>query len=155
MNVPVYTVWGACEDVAILERIRIAAPSSISIPSDPSTLPPSASTWNEPSKTGYSIHNLTVLDEATTRVLDIGGVKLRLFGLGGAVVSHKFFDNGAGTSTIAGGGGTMWTTILQVGEIVDTAQKVCNFPFPELTGAISADSLQSLVRSTMLPKLVF
>lgn len=96
-----------------------------------------------------------MLDEATTRVLDIGGVKLRLFGLGGAVVSHKFFDNGAGTSTIAGGGGTMWTTILQVGEIVDTAQKVCNFPFPELTGAISADSLQYLVRSTMLPKLVF
>lgn len=49
---------------------------------------------------------------------------MRLFGLGGAVVSHKLFDNGTGTATIAGGGGTMWTTVLQIGELVDTAQKV-------------------------------
>jgi len=65
-----------------------------------------------------------VLDEATTRVLVIGGVRLRLFGLGGAVVSHKLFDNGQGNATIAGGMGTMWTTMLQIGELVDTAQKV-------------------------------
>ncbi|GAA6057132.1 hypothetical protein JCM3770_004837 [Rhodotorula araucariae] len=130
LNVPVYTVWGACEDVAILEKIRLAPPSAQSIPVDPSKVapaPPNAST--RPSSIpatppSYAIPNLTVLDEATTRVLLIGGVRLRLFGLGGAVVPHKLFDNGAGTATIAGGQGTMWTTMLQIGELVDTAQKV-------------------------------
>ncbi|GAA5821920.1 hypothetical protein JCM11251_004780 [Rhodosporidiobolus azoricus] len=130
LNVPVYTVWGACEDVAILEKIRLAPPSAQSIPTDPSKVapaPPSASTRPHSISTtppSYSIPNLTVLDEATTRVLLIGGVRLRLFGLGGAVVPHKLFDNGSGTATIAGGQGTMWTTILQIGELVDTAQKV-------------------------------
>ncbi|BGP07053.1 hypothetical protein JCM10049v2_002883 [Rhodotorula toruloides] len=131
LNVPVYTVWGACEDVAILEKIRLAPPSAQSIPSDPSTLAPAPpSTATRPSfgtlpmtPPSYSIPNLTVLDEATTRVLLIGGVRLRLFGLGGAVVPHKLFDNGTGTATIAGGQGTMWTTVLQIGELVDTAQK--------------------------------
>ncbi|KAK4055756.1 hypothetical protein OIV83_000303 [Microbotryomycetes sp. JL201] len=123
LNVPVYTVWGACEDVSILEKIRLAAPSELSIPADPSKVVPPPT--ERPTKTpGYSIPNLTVLDEATTRLLNIGGLKLRLFGLGGAVVPHKLFDNGSGTATIAGGSGTMWTTVLQVGELVDTAQKV-------------------------------
>jgi hypothetical protein len=97
LQVPVFTVWGACEDVVILEKFR-------------------ANT--------YSIENLHVLDEATTRCLDVGGVKLRLFGLGGALVLHKIFDNGEGNATIAGGQGTMWTTALQIGELVDTAQRV-------------------------------
>lgn len=97
LQVPVYTVWGACEDVIILEKIRSGA---------------------------YSIENLHVIDEATTRCLDVGGVKLRLLGLGGALVSHKLFDNGDGNATIAGGQGTMWTTALQIGELVDTAQRV-------------------------------
>lgn len=126
LNVPVYTVWGACEDVAILEKIRLAAPSLLNVSSDPSVVPPPPAPPANGTRTtsGYSIPNLTVLDEATTRVLLIGGVRLRLFGLGGAVVSHKLFDNGTGTATIAGGGGTMWTTVLQIGELVDTAQKV-------------------------------
>ena len=97
LQVPVFTVWGACEDVFVLEKFRSGA---------------------------YSIENLTILDEATTRCLDVGGVKLRLFGLGGALVSHKLFDNGEGNATIAGGQGTMWTTALQIGELVDTAQRV-------------------------------
>ncbi|KDN36050.1 hypothetical protein K437DRAFT_63692 [Tilletiaria anomala UBC 951] len=97
LEVPVFTVWGACEDVAILEKFRTGE---------------------------YAVPNLHVLDEATTRVIDVGGVKLRLFGLGGAVVLHKLFDNGTGNATIAGGQGTMWTTVLQIGELVDTAQKV-------------------------------
>lgn len=94
---PVFTVWGTCEDVSVLEKIRAGV---------------------------YNIENLHVIDEATTRLLDLGGVKLRLFGLGGALVPHKMFDNGEGKATIAGGGGTMWTTALQVGELVDTAQRV-------------------------------
>lgn len=97
LQVPVYTVWGACEDVSILEKFRTGA---------------------------YTIENLHVLDEATTRCLDVGGVKLRLLGLGGALVPHKLFDNGDGSATIAGGQGTMWTTALQIGELVDTAQRV-------------------------------
>ncbi|CAO1629420.1 unnamed protein product [Sympodiomycopsis kandeliae] len=95
-DVPVFTVWGACEDVAILERFRTGE---------------------------YRIPNLQVLDEATTRAIEVGGVRLRLFGLGGAVVLHKLFDNGDGAATIAGGQGTMWTTVLQIGELIDTAQK--------------------------------
>ncbi|KAH8916677.1 hypothetical protein BT69DRAFT_1355436, partial [Atractiella rhizophila] len=127
LAVPVYTVWGACEDVSILEKIRMAPVSSSASPSHslspnppPSPLPNSS---NLP-LAAYAIPNLTVLDEATTRCLVIGGVKLRLFGLGGAVVGHKLFDNGEGAATIAGGAGTMWTTVLQLGEMVDTAQRV-------------------------------
>ncbi|KAF8171818.1 hypothetical protein BJ912DRAFT_1065992 [Pholiota molesta] len=97
LHVPVYTVWGACEDVLVLEKFRSGA---------------------------YAIENLHVLDEATTRCIDLGGVKLRLLGLGGALVPHKLFDNGEGSATIAGGQGTMWTTALQIGELVDTAQRV-------------------------------
>ncbi|KAJ4468728.1 hypothetical protein J3R30DRAFT_1598991 [Lentinula aciculospora] len=97
LNIPVYTVWGACEDVVIMEKFR--------------------------AKT-YEVPNLNILDEATTHLLDLGGVKLRLLGLGGAVVPHKMFDNGDGSATIAGGQGTMWTTTLQIGELVDTAQRI-------------------------------
>lgn len=97
LQIPVFTVWGACEDVVILEKFRTGA---------------------------FAIDNLHVLDEATTRCLDVGGVKLRLLGLGGALVPHKMFDNGDGNATIAGGQGTMWTTALQIGELVDTAQRV-------------------------------
>ncbi|MBW0463561.1 hypothetical protein O181_003276 [Austropuccinia psidii MF-1] len=118
LNVPVYTVWGACEDVAILEKIRASGPSPINLSlsqSDPNQSNPLSP---------YSIPNLTVLDEATTRCLVIGGVRLRLFGLGGAIVPHKLFDNGEGSATIAGGQGTMWTSVLQLGEVIDTAQRV-------------------------------
>jgi len=95
--VPVYTVWGACEDVSVLEKLRSGE---------------------------YKIDNLHVIDESHSRLLDIGGVKLRLLGLGGAVVMHKLFDNGEGRTTIAGGQGTMWTTVLQIGELIDTANRV-------------------------------
>ena len=97
LNVEVYTVWGACEDVQVLEKLRSGE---------------------------YKIHNLHIIDEAHSRLLEIGGVKLRLLGLGGAVVMHKLFDNGEGKTTIAGGQGTMWTTLLQMGELVDTANRV-------------------------------
>src|SRR3954467_2029255 len=59
LDIPVYTVWGACEDVRVLERFRSGE---------------------------YKVHNLHIIDEANSRLLDVGGVKLRLLGLGGAVV---------------------------------------------------------------------
>ncbi|KAK6351275.1 hypothetical protein TWF718_004440 [Orbilia javanica] len=96
-DVPVYTVWGACEDVAVLEKFRSGE---------------------------YKIDKLHIIDEASSRLLDVGGVKLRILGLGGAVVMHKLFDNGEGKTTIAGGQGTMWTTLLQMGELLDTANRV-------------------------------
>lgn len=97
LDVPVFTVWGACEDVSVLEKLRSGE---------------------------YKIDNLHVIDESHSRLLDVGGVKLRLLGLGGAVVMHKMFDNGEGRTTIAGGQGTMWTTLLQIGELIDTANRV-------------------------------
>lgn len=97
LDVPVYTVWGACEDVRVLEKFRSGE---------------------------YKIDKLHIIDEASSRLLDVGGVKLRLLGLGGAVVMHKLFDNGEGKTTIAGGQGTMWTTLLQMGELIDTANRV-------------------------------
>ena len=92
-----YTVWGACEDVRVLEKFRSGE---------------------------YKVDKLHIIDEARSMLLEIGGVKLRLLGLGGAVVMHKLFDNGEGRTTIAGGQGTMWTTLLQMGELVDTANRV-------------------------------
>lgn len=53
----------------------------------------------------------------------MGGVKLRLFGLGGSVVPHKLFDNGEGVATMAGGGGVVWTTALQIGEWPRTSER--------------------------------
>ena len=97
LEVPVYTVWGACEDVRVLERFRSGE---------------------------YKVDNLHIIDEVNSRLLDIGGVKLRLLGLGGAVVIHKLFDNGEGKTYIAGGQGTMWTTLLQIGALIDTANRV-------------------------------
>ncbi|KAK3394924.1 hypothetical protein B0H63DRAFT_385092 [Podospora didyma] len=97
LEVPVYTVWGACEDVRVLEKFRSKE---------------------------YKVPNLYIIDEAQSMLLEVAGVKLRLLGLGGAVVMHKLFDNGEGRTTIAGGQGTMWTTLLQMGELVDTANRV-------------------------------
>jgi hypothetical protein len=93
-DVPVYTTWGACEDVRVLEKFRSGE---------------------------YKIDNLHVIDEHSSHLLEVGGLKLRLLGLGGAVVMHKLFDNGEGRTTIAGGQGTMWTTVLQMGELIETA----------------------------------
>ncbi|KAH9442640.1 hypothetical protein Pst134EA_031703 [Puccinia striiformis f. sp. tritici] len=127
LDVPVYTVWGACEDVSILEKIRAAGPSVLNTSAAASSSSESAQTPERKQHgalSAYSIPNLTVLDEATTRCIVLGGIRLRLFGLGGAVVPHKLFDNGEGGATIAGGQGTMWTSILQIGEVVDTAQRV-------------------------------
>lgn len=63
--VPVFTVWGLIEDVRVLEKFRTGE---------------------------YEVHNLTVIDEASTTVVETGGVKLRLFGLGGAVAMHKICE---------------------------------------------------------------
>lgn len=96
-SVPVYVVWGACEDVHVLEKFRSGE---------------------------YSIPNLNIVDELHSYLLQIGDMKIRLLGLGGPYVPFKLFDNGDGKGTIAGGQGTMWTTILQMGELIETAKSL-------------------------------
>ncbi|KAI5455152.1 hypothetical protein NCC49_002421 [Naganishia albida] len=97
LSVPVYTVYGPLEDIRVLEKFRTGE---------------------------YEVKNLCILDESLTRSIEIGGLKLRLFGLGGGLQMHRIFDNGEGTGTIAGGNGTIWTTALQIGELVDSAERV-------------------------------
>lgn len=97
LDVPVYTIWGSCEDVHVLEKFRSGE---------------------------YKIKNLHIIDECSSKCLNVGDIKLRLFGLGGAVVMHKLFDNGEGKTTIAGGQGAMWSTVLQMGELLHTANRV-------------------------------
>ncbi|EPX74382.1 uncharacterized protein SOCG_03591 [Schizosaccharomyces octosporus yFS286] len=93
--VPVYTVWGASEDVHVLEKFASGE---------------------------YSIPNLNIIDELHSHLLQIGDLKIRLLGLGGPYVPFKLFDNGEGKGTIAGAQGTTWTTVLQMGELIETAK---------------------------------
>jgi hypothetical protein len=65
-SVPVYTIYGPVEDVRVLEKFRTGE---------------------------YEVDNLMVLDEALTRSLEVGGIKLRLFGLGGGVQMHKMCES--------------------------------------------------------------
>ncbi|KTW26944.1 hypothetical protein T552_02433 [Pneumocystis carinii B80] len=97
LDVPVYTIWGSCEDISVLEKFRSGE---------------------------YKVKNLFIIDEQSSKCLNVGDIKLRLFGLGGAIIMHKLFDNGEGKMTIAGGQGTMWSTVLQMGELLHTANKV-------------------------------
>jgi hypothetical protein len=60
--VPVFTVWGLVEDVRVLEKFRTGE---------------------------YEVRNLTVLDEVLSKVIDVAGLRLRLFGLGGAFIMHR------------------------------------------------------------------
>lgn len=60
-----FTVYGLIEDVRILERFRTGE---------------------------YQVQNLTVIDEACSRLIETSGVKLRLLGLGGAIAMHKMCE---------------------------------------------------------------
>jgi hypothetical protein len=68
--VPVFTVWGLIEDVKVMEKFRTGE---------------------------YDVKNLNVIDEASSRLLEVGGLKLRIFGLGGAVPMHKLCESAFGT----------------------------------------------------------
>lgn len=97
LDVPVYTVYGAAEDITVIEKFRSGS---------------------------YSIPNLHIIDEVSTNVITTStGFKIRLFGLGGSLVLHRLFDNGTGNFSIAGSSGVMWTTILQIGQLLTTARK--------------------------------
>ncbi|TYJ57517.1 hypothetical protein B9479_001835 [Cryptococcus floricola] len=123
--VPVFTTWGLVEDVKVIEKFRTGE---------------------------YEVQNLAMLDEATSRLVEVGGVKLRLLGLGGTVAQHKLFDYGEGHGSIAGGQGTMWTTALQIGELIDTAQRSFSPDETRLfisTAPPSKDGLMKLVSNAV------
>jgi hypothetical protein len=65
LSVPVYTVYGPLEDVRVLEKFRTGE---------------------------YEVKNLCILDESATRSIEIGGLKLRLFGLGGGLMMHRICE---------------------------------------------------------------
>ncbi|WWC67239.1 uncharacterized protein I206_101146 [Kwoniella pini CBS 10737] len=119
--VPVFTVWGLIEDVRVLEKFRTGE---------------------------YEVNNLHIIDEATSKVVDVGGLRLRLFGLGGAVTPHKMCE---GYATIAGGSGTMWATALQMGELIDTAHRVYDASETRLfiSSAPSRNGLISLIANAL------
>ncbi|WWC85424.1 uncharacterized protein L201_000287 [Kwoniella dendrophila CBS 6074] len=119
--VPVFTAWGLVEDVRVLEKFRTGE---------------------------YEVTNLHIIDEATTKLVDVGGLKLRLFGLGGAVTPHKMCE---GYATIAGGSGTMWATALQMGELIDNAQRVYDASETRLfiSSAPSRNGLVSLIANAL------
>jgi len=89
-DAPVYSAWDACEDVCVLEKFRSAE---------------------------YHMENLYLVDENDSKLFEVGTIKLRLLGLGSAVVMHELFDNGDGRTTIAGGQGS----VSQMGELIETA----------------------------------
>lgn len=97
LEVPVYTIYGAAEDLSVLEKFKDGT---------------------------YRVPNLFIIDEATTHVIKTpSGLNLRLFGLGGSFVSHRLFDHGDGALSIAGSPGVMWTTVLQMGQLISTVKK--------------------------------
>lgn len=96
LNVPVYTVYGATEDITVVEKFRNGS---------------------------YNVKNLFIIDETKTYAIDTPhGPKLRLAGIGGALVLNRFFDNGDGQTRIAGTHGFMWTTALQIGQLIQTVK---------------------------------
>ena len=97
LDVPVYTIYGAAEDLTVIEKFRSGE---------------------------YSVPNLHIIDEISTHAITVpSGHTIRLFGLGGSLVLHRLFDNGDGSSTIAGSPGVMWTTVLQMGQLITTVRK--------------------------------
>ncbi|ANB14186.1 hypothetical protein AWJ20_5145 [Sugiyamaella lignohabitans] len=97
LNVPVYCIYGASEDLTVIEKFNNGT---------------------------YSVPNLFLVDETKTHAIETAsGHVIRLMGLGGSLVLHRFFDNGDGTSTIAGTHGLMWTTALQIGQLIQTVRK--------------------------------
>lgn len=99
--VPVYTIYGASEDLAVIEKFKSGT---------------------------YSVPNLHLIDENTTFRIPTkmasgeNGPGIRIFGIGGSLILHRLFDNGDGVSTIAGTPGLMWTTALQIGQLIQTVR---------------------------------
>lgn len=92
-----YTIYGAAEDLIVLERFKDGT---------------------------YKVPNLHIIDETTTYAIKTpSGLTIRLFGLGGSLVVHRLFDHGDASLSIAGSPGVMWTSTLQMGQLISTVRK--------------------------------
>ncbi|EDQ87368.1 uncharacterized protein MONBRDRAFT_33450 [Monosiga brevicollis MX1] len=68
----------------------------------------------------YQVPNFHMVDEMTSHLIG----KLRLLGLGGEFQHHRLLNSGDGTvDSIAGAKGQCWSTLMQVGELVQLADK--------------------------------
>eukprot|EP00043_Microstomoeca_roanoka_P029560 m.22299 g.22299 ORF g.22299 m.22299 type:complete len:523 (+) comp9285_c0_seq1:108-1676(+) len=102
-QVPVYAVAGDRGDVSVVGKLRTGE---------------------------YKVPNLTILDERAT--MRVGTV--RFFGLGGSFRPTRLFDAGdAVVDSLAGRNDKLWTTLLQVGELIDLADKAAQEEGDDIT----------------------
>lgn len=113
---PVYAIWGAVEDVTVVEKFRSGQ---------------------------YSVKNLHIIDEKTAPLIE--GTSIRLMGLGGAFQPPQLFDCGSGQSTVAGQAGSMWVSLLQIGELIQTVRSTFNTNETRVFVTHSAPSQNPLV----------
>lgn len=95
-DVPVYVVWGNQEDVHVLKKFADGS---------------------------YHVPNLYILNQDSSFSISLGVHSLRLFGLGGSFMYHRFFDIGQGTASVSGADGSMWSTLIQVGNLIELADR--------------------------------
>lgn len=96
LDIPLYVIWGPQEDVAVIEKFR---------------------------KGIYHVPNLYIVDHRTSYAISTDHLTLRLFGLGGTFNYHRLFDVGRGSDTVSGGEGSTWANLIQMGELLDMADR--------------------------------
>ncbi len=95
-EVPVYVIWGNQEDVEVLKKF---------------------------SDGSYHIPNLYILNQDSSYTIAVEGQTVRLFGLGGAILYHRFFDIGQGNTQVCGSEGIVWSTLIQIGSLLELAER--------------------------------
>lgn len=95
-DVPVYVVWGNQEDIAVVKKFNDGT---------------------------YQIPNLFLLNQDASFVIPAGNQNIRLFGTGGSFLYHKFFDIGQGTPIVSGAEGSMWATLIQIGNLIELGER--------------------------------
>lgn len=100
-KVPVYTIWGNREDFEVLREFSTGA---------------------------RHVPNLYILFPNASYTIPCGELVLRVFGLGGYLTHDRLFNLGAGDGLISGDSGHCWVNFLQIGELLETAQRL---PKPE------------------------
>ncbi|KAI9292445.1 hypothetical protein K502DRAFT_367606 [Neoconidiobolus thromboides FSU 785] len=95
-SVPIYTIHGSFENITVLQSLTST----------------------------HNIDNLYFIDQQYSPILEIGELKVRFFGLGGAFVRNKLFDHGTGSGYLAGNEDGAWVTLLQIGELIEMSNKI-------------------------------
>lgn len=113
---PVYAVWGSAEDVTVLEKFHSGQ---------------------------YNIKNLHIIDERTAPLIE--GTSIRLMGLGGAFQASQLFDRGSGNGTVAGQTGSVWISLWQIGELIQTVKSTFSANETRLLVTHSSPSQNTLI----------